>query len=748
MIDNTSSGIPTQGMGQTVEDLMMMTRMHRQNFERRWYDNNFFDDGYHFRYLSRSTNKIIDLSERQSIYAPTRAIPKTSRQIRGVANLLLSQEPTPIIYPQKIERANYPQVPQMPGQPPQPNPEYVKAMEQAKLIAKKQGWWIRSEWQNQDLLEKLAHMILLTTKHGISYLKIWADDQEEKICSTVRDAFDVYLMGDYNYLEEVPFIIDTEKTQISKIKANPAFNKDQLLKINPDNKYASSEIKDAYMASRYGREYNSESVATLMLKESFIKERVNDMNTPRIRQQKNGGDILKEKGTGDVVIRHSFTAGNIWLMDEYLDMDSYPVVDYRMEPGPLYQVPLIERFINQNKSLDTIVSRVERYTNTMAVGIYQKRSGEQFKITNAAGGQVIEYDQTPLQQMAVSPMPQFVFEFIGLLGSLLEEQGVTTTALGKIPAGVKANAAIESLKESEMQNLAMPYKRLKDTVKKITQKMLYIAEDYFVTPQAVTYIEKGEPQYFEVIGEGALKKRRSIKAMDGVSEEVVPLKGDCYVDIQVEQGMAYTRSGEQEKSMELANYIANAVSAGFLPPEVMKVVAQQIVETYGFGAASEVVDAINNGEALGNLSETQLQAIKVAVAETMADLIKQGAFPDEQRRIDENKLATAEVIKESGLAKNVQDLKEVPDNPELAPIPYKDAPEDIKRQMEANAGLTPSQGLSPSATDQLSKHHAMDQAEQQIQLKSEAQSNQAQLSQQQLQQQAEMARQKGKNANN
>ena len=730
-IDNSTANIPKTGMGQVVEDLMTMVTMHRQSFERKWYDNNFFDDGYHFRYVSRTTNRIVDLSDNQSLFTPTRAIPKTSRQIRGVVNLLLSQEPTPVVYPEKLEAGNF------------VNPQdHQAAKEEAKYLAKKQGWWIGNEWEGQDLLEKLAHMILLTAKHGISYLKIWGDDQDEKIRTSVRDAFDIYVMGDYDYLEDAPFLIDAAKTSIAKIKVNPAFDKVQLLRISPDNRYASSEIKNAYMGARYGREYQSESVATLMQKEAFIKERVGEANSQRIRSQKNGGDILKERGLGDPILRHVIEAGGVWLLDEYLDTDQYPIVDYRMEPGTLLQVPLIERFINQNKSLDSAVSRIERYIHTMAVGIYQKRSGEQFRIDNSSGGQVIEYDQTPLQQMAISPMPQFVFEFVGLLGSLIEEQGVTTSALGKIPPGVKANAAIESLKASEMSNLAMPFKRLKDTVKKITEKMLYLAEDYFVTPQSVMHIEKGEPQYFDVIGKSALEKRKGLKAMDGVPQDVVPISGDCYVDIQVDSG-SYTRQATQEKTMELAQYVQQATAAGFLPPEVMKVVTQQVIETYGFGAAQETVDAINNGESLANLSDAQIQAMKIAVAETMGDLMKKGILPNQEQRIMENKVAAAEVIKDSGLAKDVQGLKDVPDNPELAPIPYKDAPEDVKRQMEANAGLEPSQGISPSATEQLAKHKEMEQSEAQTVLKAQDQASKEHLSQQQLEQQERFSKQKG-----
>lgn len=40
---------------------------------------------------------------------------------------------------------------------------------------------------------------------------------------------------------------------------------------------------------------------------------------------------------------------------------------------------------------------------------------------------------------------------------------------------------------------------------------------------------------------------------------------------------------------------------------------------------------------------------------------------------------------------------------------YKDAPEDIKRQIEAQAGLQPSQGISPAGSEQLAKHASLNE---------------------------------------
>ena len=105
--DYSTSKYKTTEIGQVTDDLMTQARYTRRSFERRWYDNNFFDDGYHFRYVSREENKIVDWAEKTSMYNPLRAIPKASRQIRGIVNLLISNDLVPIVYPERVEKANY-----------------------------------------------------------------------------------------------------------------------------------------------------------------------------------------------------------------------------------------------------------------------------------------------------------------------------------------------------------------------------------------------------------------------------------------------------------------------------------------------------------------------------------------------------------------------------------------------------------------------------------------------------------------
>src|SRR3990172_2141395 len=125
-----TSKLDIKGIGEAVDDMRNRAKDARMNFERHWYDNNFFDDGFHFRYWSRQQNKIVDLSANSTIYNPMRAIPKASRQIRGLANLLMGSDPTPVVYPERVNAAAFPTQPQQQdmgmGQQPQET-EYQQA---------------------------------------------------------------------------------------------------------------------------------------------------------------------------------------------------------------------------------------------------------------------------------------------------------------------------------------------------------------------------------------------------------------------------------------------------------------------------------------------------------------------------------------------------------------------------------------------------------------------------------------------
>ena len=326
-------------------------------------------------------------------------------------------------------------------------------------------------------------------------------------------------------------------------------------------------------------------------------------------------------------------------------MTTYPFAEFRIEPGALYQTPMIERFIPANKSLDMVVSRIERYIHTMITGAWLKAKSEgNLNIQNTAGGQIIEYIAIPPTQAQLAPIPSFVGSFIQMMTNFIEEQGVTTSALGKIPAGVRANAAIESLKESEYANLIISQERLKKTLIRIVEKMLDVADIYFVSPQSVYRMEKGKPDYFDVIGSSNLKKREELKIEN--EEGVIPLSKDYKVDFEIQSGIAYTKEGKKSAMQQLITEIRNYAVEGYIPPQALKIIIEKYLEYYQFGATGEFMEAMDQYQSQGNLSDQQKENIKEALAQVFVDLQKSGVIPTSEQRIKETKVGVVEAAKD------------------------------------------------------------------------------------------------------
>ncbi len=600
--------IPTLQIASHIEGIIANAGGQRKPFERRWYNNNFFDDGYHYRFVSRTTGRVVDLSTTSDSFIPYRAIPKAARQVRGIANLLLANEPTPTVYPEKIMNVDY-----------QNNPEgYQQAMQEAKTIAKRTAQWLEYKWRELSIKELMTRMVILTAKHGVSYLEVWPDSIKNDVAAAVYDAFDIYLKGSLSSIYDSPFIVKAIPMTIAEIKAKD-LDEEQLERLTPDNKYASSEIKEAYMTARYGTQRPDDKTATVILKEAFLKEYINDENKDKIASDL--GDEYKGHKNGDIVIRQIFECAGIWLQDKYLNLAEYPFVDFRMEPGPIYQVPLIERFIPANKSLDTVMSRIERHIGTMAVGAWMKRRGENYTISNLAGGQVIEYEATPPIQAQVAGFPSELFAFINQLNGIIEEQGATTSALGQMPPGVKSGVAIESLKASEYANLKIPTEQLKKTVERISLRMLDIAANYYMTPQTVYRMEKGEQDYFDVIGQKGLDKYKELATKKGTSIAVpnaVPIKKDYRVVIEIESGLGYTEEGKRNTMIQILEWMQKLAAGGYVSQESVQIVIQRFLEIFQFGSTAEFMDALEAGTT--PLTEKQISEVKIALMEVIKDL--------------------------------------------------------------------------------------------------------------------------------
>lgn len=661
-------------MGTAIESFI--TSINRTKWERRWFDNRFFDDGTHFKHVSKKTGRVIDYAQNPNI-AAERAIPRASRQIRGVVNLLEAPEPTPVVYPDPVHMWEYK------GD----DKAYQMAYEASKFRAKRQGQWLSTIWNDYDegLAIKFIDMLLSAAKDGISFLQVYSPPGKEKLCFGVLDAFDLYFYGEYKELEDLPRITKVVPMIVSEVYSHPAFQGVDLSKLTPDNKYATSEIKDAYMAARFGQKGQKGQEPTLLIKETETKEVLSDANWELALKLGSDNGALEGKSKGDMIMRHTFSASGITLFDEYTAASGYSYVDFRYEPGSLYQTPLIERFIPQNKSLDIIMTRLESWINAMIVGVYQKRKGENFQLSNFPGGQVIEYDGAPLQQMQNSSVGDTPFRVIDLINKFIEEQGASTSALNSLPQGVKSGVAIESVKATEYANLKIPTMMLKNAMQRISSKICEVVDKRFVTPQIVYNMNESDPDYFHIIGARGMAKRKEVGAE--IPEDTVPVKENAKLRIEIEPGFGLTIQGKRESMQQILDSMTKFADLGYLPKEAVGMVLKKFMDIFGFGSTQEFMDALDSEDMPVN--EDNLMKMKIAVLEALKEAGSVGPEND-QKLVDAAKLGTLESLKESGLIDKMGNGETPTSVEDLIKI-YKDATADIRRQIEQKMGLVPSQ---------------------------------------------------------
>ncbi len=673
-----SDSVKTDSFGMLVEELTSQAITQRRKHERRWYDNNFFDDGYHFRVISKETGRVIDTIGKLTGFVE-RSIPRASLQIRGVSNLLYSAEPYPVVYPKRVSMSEFMNVT---GQLDQAR--YDQAMKQSKDAAHKQGIWLSNEWETQDLGIKLIDMILLAAKNSVSYMQVWTEDGKMK--TKVFDAFDIICFGDKRDLKTLPFVTKTDQMNIEEAQTSDLFDPDMAKKLSADNKYATSEIKDAYMRARYGSKMGDKQQASIIIKETFMKEYLSEDNWKSvIKKSENESNLMDGKSRGDMVMRHGFSGAGITLKDEYIDYDEYPFAYLRFEPGPIYGVPFIERFIPQNKSLDVIMTRLEKWVNSMVVGIYQKRKDENFQVSNFPGGQMVEYEVTPLTQMQNSSVGATPFNVIELLNKYIDEQGATTAALSQLPQGVKSGNAIESLKSTDYANLKIPTLMLKKCIKQIAELMLERAHKDYMEPQEVEHLKDSEPYYFDVIGRRGYDLSQQVNKR--LPQDVVPIDKDVKVRIEIEPGLGLTMDGKRQAMQQIITFMIQLKPLGVVNDEALKLIIKRFLETFGYGSTQEFMEILDQMPPQ-DVTEDAIQKMKVAMLEVMKDTGAVGPEAD-QKMVDTTKVGILEALKESGIVDKLNGPKAQPTDKISESMSYKDAPPSIQRQMEMKAGFQP-----------------------------------------------------------
>lgn len=676
----------TREVGQWVEGSVFQAIMRRRAWERRWYNNNWFDDGLHFRVMSKRTGQIIDHVQKQSGFVE-RAIPRASKQIRGIGALLLTPEYYPVVYPERIISDEF--INKVTLQVDQQ--AYQAAEDKAKREAKLRGIFIQRTWEDELELElKIADMILLSLKNGISYLQVYTDPRTHRVTGDVLDAFDVIHYGDRRELQDLPFITKAQPFDFNEVITNPMFDEERRAEISPDNLYATSEIKEAYMRARMGSKLNAQGLNTVIVKETYMEEYLTDANWEQAKKLGEETGAMEGKSKGDMIMRHPWSVGGITLKDEYIDYDAYPFAELRMESGYLYQVPVIERFIPLNKSQDIVTTRIEKWINTMVTGIYRVRKGENMIINNLPGGQKVEYEGTPPDQMQITSVGSTPFQFMELTDKYIEEQGISSTNISQLPNNVADNT-IENIQQQEYTNMKFANSRLKSCIKRVGELIMERGDKDYIHPTEISYEdqEKGKKvvKYFDVVGSRGKKAYKKVNKR--LPDDIVTLNRRAKIRIEADAGMGLTADGRRKNMIELMSQGLEWWKAGFLAPTALSMLIKRYVEEMGFGSTEEFMDEIEKGVTQGQMSQTQIQQMQIAMLQVLKDTKAVGKNHD-QSLVDSTKVGTLQTMKDVGLLDQLN--SEGKDNIEADNLVklYEKSPPDVRAQILQKLGLQPS----------------------------------------------------------
>lgn len=697
MADRTNNAIlhspDTKAVGKMVEDMNFQAIMRRRAWERRWYNTQWFDDGLHFRVMSKRTGQIIDHVERNSGFIE-RAIPRASKQIRGIGALLLTPDYYPVVYPQNTTEEDFrdKRTGQVDVQ------AFQQAQEQSKQNARKQGIALQTTWEDELELElKLMDMILLTAKQGISFLQVYTDPATKRLNAKVRDAFDVIMYGDRRELDELPFITLAEPWDFNEVISSEMFDEEKKHDLSPDNLYATSEIKEAYMRARYGSKLNAQNLNTIMMRETYLKEYLSDDNWKQAVELGEETGAMEGKSRGDVIMRHAFSAGGVTLKDEYIDYDNYPFSELRFESGLLYQVPLMERFIPLNKTQDIVITRIEKWINTMVAGIYSVRKGENMIISNIPGGQKVEYEGTPPEQMAIGSVGSTPFQFMEMTDKYIEEQGISSNNVSQLPNNI-ANNTIENIQQQEYTNMKFATARLKACVTRIGELCLERMDKDYIHPTEMSYKDKedGEVHFMNVIGSRGHKAYKKINGK--LPNDLVTMNRRAKIRIEADKGFGLTQDGRRSAMKDLMTQMTQLYQEGFVGPQAMAMLVKRYVEEYGYGSTEQFMEAIEDGITQGKMTQDQINQIKLAMLQVLKDTKSAGPGMNDQL-VKSTQMGVLQTLKDVGLIKQT----ESEGKPEAAMGAlinmYKNAPPDIRRQIEQQMGLTPSED-EPITLDQ------------------------------------------------
>ena len=367
-------------------------------------------------------------------------------------------------------------------------------------------------------------------------------------------------------------------------------------------------------------------------------------------------------------------------------------------PGRFWPTTLVEQLrgpqTELNKKKSQISENGDRFGNPALLAAkqanvqYSGKPGERIDFDDTVPNAIPSYLQPP-------SMPQYVLNQQDRIESSIEAiAGQHEVSSAQVPAGVTAAAAINLLQEADDTRLGPQIYNMEETIGEAGQRLLEMIAKYWTTEK--TILIGGEDSAWDVM------------VFRGAA-----LKGNTHVEVQ--EGSMFPQS-KASKQAAIQNVLNMALQYSTQPLNARDL--GKVLRDYQAGALENLFGDISVDESQANRENgllAQGEQIPInsfdnqqAHIEIHTDFQKGAAYsqmPQEIKVNIERHVAEHREQLLRSMGPVAPDGSAAPQAAPPAPTPaetlnYKDAPPDIKRQIEAQAGLEPSKEEPEQSAEQ------------------------------------------------
>lgn len=542
----------------------------KQNLITKWMVSRAFYENNHFTLgeLDKSGN-VVKISGKK----PYREIPLATDQIDGMRNMLLANKPEPYIYPddristiQEID-----------------DQKFREAVDREISVWGKAIEYLLDEEIKLKL--RLKTLIKHTLLYSTAYLQVFHDG--DRYCMEAYDVFDISIYPTIKRIDDYPYLVKHVAKPLSAIKISGEYDEVDFKALEErltENRYFSDEFKNNFYTSKFGYA----DPKTVVIDELYCVEKDGLAIYSYI-----GGELIRAQAPDETKL--SRIPFSMFLSGE--------------EP---YEFAPIEKFIPLNKTLDVLVTKLERRVKRLDGGRLAIQASEPIKTITTKDGEFVRYKKKAPVPLPEENYPSTLINLVGVLQQLFSSLGVNVAVSSAgIPKGIEAWRAIESLKQADYGKMENLTQNLGECLTEATEKLIELVAVTETTPRSIIIPKTREK--VSIVGSAGSEM---------ATEGTLVFDPQMRLKVVIESGLTHTPEAKRQLIMEL-------VGSGLLPKELA-------IEMLKIGNTREIMEKLNQemvaGQSIVDMPDFQMLPKKLQMA--IVQYLQSGADPNIKAAID------------------------------------------------------------------------------------------------------------------